>query len=680
MKLYFVHPLTVQVNQDPDFFNKPHPDIHCLHCNGTFTDEPLVSIPIRHTDTKLGQSHSRESKYINHDTMHVHHLYCLNCARLIGIQHAPALFNQMLAQTYEFKIDFLKIELLEILPSLPFWTLEEFGGPLKRIQYEEWKKTGKITGIADYSKYINLGEVDKAWRKMFMLLKDKNKYYNFKFDPNDKFWFEPQPKDSKKKCWNCYGSLAGIKPVPCVLDYNEDTEVAEQCEGFFCFARCRYSYALRKDGQLAKVRAYWNTQVYSKYFENGRAIVEIKAPSRRLLKRFGGFLSDEMFRSPKNKFQRIREPPINDFPFFARSIKNMYYICDETHTWNCLNLMRTTTTTTSTIDNNNNSFQDQSQKKLDLPTTLAPKDCPAAFICHLLFVSEINQWSDQVFINNLENLTQFHPMYDDNQKQELHLEFIKFKSNTNYQLQLSMQYINMNLQASNNNNDNGKLKMYYEALKMTQNELEKAYSCKISNEQVVSKFIQGLYNPLKSYVARIYLSKNNNQNNNYYYTLEKIYKLTKRIEKSWIYSKMDGDEYGLGTKKFEKVFHQINNNTKSKLHFVLMTIEVELDDALSNEELLKVMINKLQIQKQKKIHNNDDEICLLEDEKENKETEEEEEEKGTTAKNALHGDSATDNNNNDYYDYLENDDIDDDDDDDQDDYVYVEDNPDGCNT
>lgn len=344
---YIIHPLSIRISQDVDFFNKPQPDLHCLHCFGSIELHAPVGTPVQIQDTKLGSAHSREAAFLNHDTMHIHKLYCdIHCQLATSV--TPNLTNLMLAKVYRFGL-----KCLDIRPALPFWTLIEFGGPLTRNQFRQWKEQGKITEFINHNgqrvilDYSQVHDVVQALREATLYLQSYNRFSKFVFDRNDPIWFQPLPENTRLCCWNCSYSLRGVAPTTAVLEYNTEMECATHCEGMFHDTSCKLSYVIRKNGQLTKLRLHQNKHFDSIQFYNGRTLHAQRAPARRLLKKFGGWLSIEQYLDPNQKYRLIQETPIQDFEVSASLTDEGLYIIENEYTeWDVLDLMRT--------DNNGN--------------------------------------------------------------------------------------------------------------------------------------------------------------------------------------------------------------------------------------------------------------------------------------------------------------------------------------
>jgi hypothetical protein len=341
-----MHPLSLMVWENRNFFNEAQPDIGCMYCTG-FCDDPkgAKTAPTSHQDIHVGTSHAREVNYMIHDTLHGHKLYCsLNCVKAALCDTNQSLFLTMCKKVYKMK----HLEAMAIVKALPPWTLIEFSGVLTLQQHRQWSKTKKITGIynpitkkkftIDCSGIENASE---AYRQAVNMLKGFNRFAKFVFDPKDPFWYTAQPEDTKLVCYHDYHSLAGIKPIPAVLDYNSETGQTIECIGHFCGQACVNNFIIRLLGQFQKARIQWQAQFYAEHFTNGRQIEQTRAPSKRLLKRFGGFMDIDEFRENNTNYKSINEAPVGqDFPFYARlTIDNFYQMIEEVLKYNALDLM-----------------------------------------------------------------------------------------------------------------------------------------------------------------------------------------------------------------------------------------------------------------------------------------------------------------------------------------------------
>jgi hypothetical protein len=341
MSNYLLHPLSERIFRDKEFFNRAQPDLDCLHCFGPIDLHPPVGTPVLVQDIKLGSAHAREREHLNHDTMHVHKLYCdLHCQ--LAVSTTQNLSNLMLAKVYGFGIRFL-----DIVAALPFWTLIEFGGPLTRQQFRQWKEERKlsqvhiISGNKDFD-FSQIANREEAWNCAVLELSRLCPYFQFVFEPSNPFWFESLPANTRYCCWNCGHSLANIAPTTAVWEFNEETETASQCDGFFHATACKLSYIIRRNGQLTKLRVFWNKQFDSIFFYQRRTLDAQRAPARRLLKRFGGPLSIDEFLDPNQPFKCVYGPPIQDFEMTAALNDHGLYVIAENaqYSYEVLELMR----------------------------------------------------------------------------------------------------------------------------------------------------------------------------------------------------------------------------------------------------------------------------------------------------------------------------------------------------
>jgi len=335
---YIIHPLSRLILHDPEFFNKARPELHCLHCFGACDHGPVCGTPVMVQDTKLGSALAREALHIHASTMHIHKCYCDRHCEL-AVSCTPNLTNLMNAEVYQ-----MGIECLQVIPALPPWTLIEFGGVLTRMQYQEWKvRSGAIAGFGDFSRDCKTNP-ETALRKMCMLLTPYNRFHKFVFqrETADKIWDTGLAADTQLICWNCSYSLANCIPTTAVLEYDIDTETALECEGLFHDVACKMSYVIRLNGQLTKLRIFWNKHFDSLQFWQGRPLEAHKAPARRLLTKFGGFLSFEEFISPKNPYRLVHEPPVQDFNCYAtKNQQGHYVIYEDKLEFNILTLLKT---------------------------------------------------------------------------------------------------------------------------------------------------------------------------------------------------------------------------------------------------------------------------------------------------------------------------------------------------
>ena len=340
---HLIHPLNVQVINDPTFFHKPQPHISCLHCYQPCNRGPPVPLPTD-SDIHTGQAHPRDAAHFTYTVTNVRKLYCdIHCAKAASTDQN--LWWVMCTRLYGVENPLL------VRTALPSWTLEQFGGLLSIDQFNEWKLNGTITGVVPPKTMERDSDISESerlvgeWMDMKTWQQTQNRFFQYRFRDDDSFFRTPQPGNTKLACWNCTHSLAHIEPRPAVLDYDEDLDDAKTCQGFFCGPACRLSYIIRLSGQLLKIRISWNQVFYSLYFYGGMPLEENRSPCRRLLAKFGGPLTINQFRIDtvllNNPYILVREPPIRTFPVLASlNTQGMYVLNYQTHSWHVLNLMR----------------------------------------------------------------------------------------------------------------------------------------------------------------------------------------------------------------------------------------------------------------------------------------------------------------------------------------------------
>jgi hypothetical protein len=332
---YLIHPLSVTIHDDPLFFTRAQPRLHCLHCFGSCDEAPPVPLPTEHQDVRTGSQLTREANFHQHEILHVHKLYCsLACSKAQACNRDINAFNMMLSKVYGQSEPLLQRK------ALPPWVLRSHGGPLSLEQFREWIRCGRVNGHSPSSLSSTTGP--RALRELMLALAPLSPYRSFQYDHASVVWHTAQPDDTPLVCWNDGHSLAGIKPIPCVLDWDESRAIPIECSGLFCSPQCALSHIIRLGGQHKKIRAFANSVFYSKFFAQRRRAQIDKAPARRLLRKFGGLVEIDAYRSGGCQHRHVRSPPIRDFPCFAAlNRQHLYLINVELHSWSVVsNLFR----------------------------------------------------------------------------------------------------------------------------------------------------------------------------------------------------------------------------------------------------------------------------------------------------------------------------------------------------
>ncbi len=345
-----IHPLSLRVYNDPDFFLTPKSDIICSYCFFPCSIGPPVCIPMRDSDLEKGNMCPREITY-HIDRPHiidVHKLYCsIECmwaaAQINDLEHVNALLRNVFNKPLNH---------LTIRRALHFATLQHFGGPLTREQFIEFNNTGKI---AKYQKRVYFHESENPASlttqrlRMNMALQSSKKLMPFFNQKNwttedirdiPNFWKQSikqscesqtimprhggdEPKVKSPSCWNDGYPLLDTPdciPLPCILKYDTKNESVQQWCGVFCSLACINSYLIRINNPRVNLLIQWNQEFYSHHLGGGRLFSSPRSPSRRMLQKFGGDMSIQTFRNIATILQQnpmiprfIREPPFRSF-------------------------------------------------------------------------------------------------------------------------------------------------------------------------------------------------------------------------------------------------------------------------------------------------------------------------------------------------------------------------------
>ena len=330
-----VHPHTVRVYMDDDYFTKPDPFCACLHCYGTMTHAPPKIVP---RETIRWQTSGRDASKLTAGT----DICCDNmcAAALMQTQQIPLERLRQFTHTSIIRV------------ALPRWTLQDYRGPLSRAEFCEWKKLGVVKRLLSYDSSDVLTHIEtpldqrrenERYRRILCIVMHLHKQYKFVFDPRDSLWSTEVTASANWKCYTDGHSLQGQKPITrCVTSRapsDMDLGLAEshnaeqfgtaspnQCSLLFCSPGCALRHLngeLR--GEALQLAVDASFELWKQYWFQNRSIHVESAPDVRTLTMFDGLLTIDEYRRRSHAedvstkiLGLVHAPVEEDFPFLAR--------------------------------------------------------------------------------------------------------------------------------------------------------------------------------------------------------------------------------------------------------------------------------------------------------------------------------------------------------------------------
>jgi len=199
------------------------------------------------------------------------------------IQLQPKAPNQELNQS---QISFGKFN-ITVKKTVPMTSEELRAYYDQQFKIEDSEKTAKLLGHQEKDNEIYTPQLEK---QIVNKIREKTGIHRIlsKFANDTKTTW---PKTTDLLCWWCCHSFETI-PVPCPIEYDE-LRKRYKVNGIFCSWSCVAAYSIKEYSSLALVYQMKN-DVNPTSTSNEDIVV---APSRYILKNFGGYLSIESFRA-----------------------------------------------------------------------------------------------------------------------------------------------------------------------------------------------------------------------------------------------------------------------------------------------------------------------------------------------------------------------------------------------
>jgi hypothetical protein len=295
---YLVHPLNVRISESSDFWLNKQPDLQCWSCGEFCNKSPPFTVPL-----SLDQSDGT-----NRVSMVGRGIYC----------SIPCLYHG--ARSYEINPNHYTTCTTDMLASL----YDHWPDVDSKFRYPSVLSLCKFGGDIQLQTYRSaVPKFDKSHCS--------NPYQEFIFNPEDEIWRTRLQKSSSGTNLCCYYCLQYLfdddKPPITVPIHHDKVRDLYTVRGLFhSGGGCALAYILQEKSQFSELQVYWLSNMMRKYF-GGLDKLRI-APSKYLLKCFGGPLSTEEFRSGDTNMIVVREPPYQNYPYFSQfdSTVGMYKI------------------------------------------------------------------------------------------------------------------------------------------------------------------------------------------------------------------------------------------------------------------------------------------------------------------------------------------------------------------
>lgn len=271
---HLLHPCNHIVRADPEYLNKPN-KMPCAHCWEPCTGAPPIPLPISHDgDT-----------FRVHNTRFACDIYCAAAKT----KNLPLLY-EMLQFVYEME------DLHErLVPALPIFALQEYGGVLTRDEFHAFKHKKNAT-TEEREHIINA-----------------NPFKAYVFKSDDPLW---RTTVCPFHCMHCRYPIGSRVPVPGIDHYDKQRD-QYHLTGLYCTIACAYRAIGLRRGHKCDERLSWFDQFIGRYRAQGRAVELKRAPSLRLLVDYHGPYTIDHFRAATPLFMLVQEPPFADYPFTA---------------------------------------------------------------------------------------------------------------------------------------------------------------------------------------------------------------------------------------------------------------------------------------------------------------------------------------------------------------------------